>query len=150
MTTDDQREPSNEDENFAHDQRFMELFGVSKADLSARGVDPDVYLRENLRRALKNPHAQAAILSESIRYRIRFFVYAKWFYVSAFAALLLLLLSGIHAFIDVRTALIVLCCAVAATAFVCLTLQVSYAGRYRAACKREGVVPRIYGSRRRL
>jgi hypothetical protein len=150
VTNDDRPKSSGEDESSVPDQRFRNLFGVSRNDLIAQGVDPDGYLRENLRRALRNREGQDSVLSERTRYRLRFFVYAKWSYVCAFVALIVLLLSGLHSFANARTGLIVLSCAVAAAMFVFIAVQIFCASRYRAACRREGIQPNLYGSRKML
>jgi hypothetical protein len=130
-----------------YDRRFQDLFGVSKDELIAQGVDPDVYMRENLRSALNSPKGQAEVLSESTRFKLRFFVYGKWFYFCIFAALSLLLVSGIHALASGRVVLISLSCVAAAAMIVSASMQILYAKRYRRACRAEGRHPHLYGKR---
>jgi len=141
---------SDESEGVVYDNRFRDLFGVTKDDLIAKGINPDVYIRENLRRALRSSPSSVRFLSDHTRLRLRFFVYAKWFNVFAFFTLIFLLLTGLHVLSGVKTALFVFCYATALAMIICGIMQISCAKRYRHACKREGIKPHIYGSRRRI
>lgn len=129
------------------DERFQELFGVSKEELIRRGVNPDVYMRENLKSALRDPERRTALLSESTNLRLRFFGYAKRAYSCAFAALGLLALTAVPALASWRTPLIVLSCFAAVGLVVFATRQISCAKSYRVACREEGIQPHLYGKR---
>lgn len=130
-----------------YDERFNELFGISKEDLRSKGVDPDVYMRKNLRSALNDPKRQAIVLSESTRMRLRFFEYAKRSYVCIFGALIFLLLTSLHGLGGGRTALFALSCASVVMLGFCAGMQISFAKRYRSACKKEGITSRLYRRR---
>jgi hypothetical protein len=126
----------------AADKRFREIFGVSKDELRAAGVDPGVYARENVKSVLATSHGQAMLPISSQR-RHKYFVYAERVYVCLFAALFFLLLTGMHALAFGRTALFALSWASLAAALVFAGLQISTARRYRRACKEEGIRPHL-------
>lgn len=47
-------QPPSDEQRQLQGQRFTQLFGISEDELRRRGIDPDVYARENVGKALKD------------------------------------------------------------------------------------------------
>ena len=130
------------------DQKFQEVFGISKEELRANGSDPDAYMAEHIREALKNPKNQEILLQQSTIVRMRYFKEAKRFYFWLFVTLGVLLLSAIPHSHPTQRAVIYLAFVPLAAAAWGGFRQIQTARLYREACRAEGIEARLYGRRK--
>lgn len=120
------------------DERFLKLFGVSQADLRAKGIDPARYAREHIDDALKERAKWDGILPASNQYAM---LWTKWGFrgfAGMFLGLGFLALSRVRA---IHWVAIGAACLVLVVVLAMYTLMLVYRRRYVAACRTEGKLP---------
>ena len=120
------------------EERFHHLFGTSKADLRARGIDPGQYAREHIHDALKDKAKWDGILPLSNQYGI---LWTRWGwrgFVAMFIGLGLLGLSNVH---SIHWVAIGAACVDLLAVLAMYTAMVLYRRRYIEACRAEGKAP---------
>ena len=130
---------SNDPKTQEQERRFRELLGVSRDELRSRGIDPDEYLRQNVKKALeKRDWKWQGVISENTSLTIKSGRWGMLGYLLLFIGLGLLALSKISSLHVVALALAAVDLAVA------VGVEVKFIGsrrEYYAACKRDGVEP---------
>jgi hypothetical protein len=61
----------------SEDEKFEQVFGVSKVELRAQGVDVQLYVKQNIKKALKRRHNMMILLPEQQMYHLLF---SRWGY----------------------------------------------------------------------
>lgn len=134
------------DETEAQDLLFAKVFGVTKAELRDKGVDPDEYSREHIGEAIGNDGTAHLLLPESAILLRKSLRRGSRFYAALFAGLAALLVSVIH----VR-AIHFLCLAIAVVLWLIalwhFVFQMRLYREYKAACRAEGPQPKTLWGR---
>jgi hypothetical protein len=128
-------------ESEAKDLLFAKVFGVTKADLRDKGIDPEQYLREHIGQAIDNEETAHLLLPDSTILLRKSLRHGGRFYAALFAGLGSLLVSTVHVraihFLGLAAAVILWL--VAVWHFV---LQMRLHGQYKRACRAEGLQPK--------
>jgi hypothetical protein len=145
MASDTERGPA--DRDVESDQKFQEVFGISREELKAYGTDPDAYMAEHIHEALKDPKNQAVLLSKSTIIRRQYVKEAKTVYFWLFVTLGVLLLSAVpHSHAMKHFVIFVAFLPLAAAVWGGFR-QIQTARHYREACRAEGIKSSLYRRR---
>jgi hypothetical protein len=134
------------DETEAQDLLFAKVFGVTKAELRDKGIDPDQYSHEHIGEAIDNDTTAHLLLPESTILLRKSLRHGSRFYAALFAGLGALLVSAIHvrAIHFLGLAIAVILWLVALWHFV---LQMRLYRQYKTACRAEGLQPKTLWGR---
>ena len=127
--------PAGEDE---YSSKFFQTFGITEDELIRQGVDPGVYAREHIGKALKNRRTMEVILPSSYRNGI---LWTRWGwrgFVSMFVGVSFLALSK---FPPLHWAAIGGAYLMLVIALATYLVALRYRKRYVQACREEGREP---------
>ena len=74
------------------DDGFKKMFGVTKAELREKGVDPSQYARQNVRRALRDKKVRQDLLPRSYEVQRHYFQLLNAVYLGLFTGFICLIL----------------------------------------------------------
>lgn len=109
-------ETSRDSSDSSNGDRFKVVFGVTEAELRQRGINPDEYARQNVRKVLKDKSIRRRVLSrgdESRRQYLQFLQAAYAFILVGFVSLVLYAIVRSHT-IKWTIGLVAISCAVVA------------------------------------
>ena len=134
------------DETESKDLLFAKVFGVTKAELRDKGIDPDQYLHEHISEAINDEATAHLLLPESTILLRKSLRHGSRFCAALFTGLGALLVSTIHVralhFLGLAAAVILWLIAV--WHFV---PQMRLYGQYKRACRAEGLQPETFWGR---
>ena len=122
------------------DRLFRELFGVSKEELRAKGIDPGTYAGQNVIKAIDKADYKKldGVISKSSQIDLESTRWGQRGYILLFVAGGLGILSTVHPLHVIALLLAFVACGAAAWVAVRF---IRLRREYYAACKREGIQP---------
>ncbi len=133
---DPQSQPDKESE--IQKEKFVQVFGVSEEQLISQGINPDEYVRENIRKALQDKRVRELLLPPSSELGRLWRRWALRGYMGMYIGIGFLALSIVH---DLHWIGIALACMMLIFVIYTYMMSLKYHHKYVRACEQEHINP---------